>query len=64
MLSIRHCNEMMKASAMTLSLFLILFSTSKACTQIIMGGPGMAYPSEVMSARNVGFFGSDTLRVR
>jgi hypothetical protein len=32
---------------------LLLLVGSDACTQIIMGGEGYAYPSEVMSARNM-----------
>ena len=49
-------------SSLVLAGFLI--ACAQACTQIIIGGPGMAYPTEVMSSRNMGFFGTDLLRVR
>ena len=49
-------------SSLMLASFLI--ACAQACTQIIMGGPDMAYPTEVMSSRNMGFYGADLLRVR
>lgn len=36
----------------------------RACTQVITGGPGFAYPDQVMSARNMGFFMTEDLMVR
>lgn len=34
-----------------------------ACTQIIMGGKGAAYPDQMLSARNMGFFVPQTMGV-
>ena len=54
---------MPSSNLLSLVLAIFLVGCAQACTQIIMGAANRAYPTEVMSARNMGFFGADRLRV-
>ena len=59
-----NCDRPIYARASLACILLLTCSSSNACTQIIMGGKGMAYEQEVLSSRNMGFYGSAKLRVR